>query len=370
MLINYSTTDINIFLSKAEQRLVSLGEELVSQIGYGDVEEELLTKIELLTAILDGINDGEQKQIDVLVYFALDYFNLAEIAYSPFSILPTTVIGQGGSGGVSSWDDLLDKPLTFPPSIHTHPDEQVLIDLAGITEFRDRFGATFIGTLEKFIETLMIVYQPPSFTSFSQDKGAAFEIGQSISGNMNFSWSIANPTSIKNSVGSGSITISEASPFSSNTVFNLYGSSGVTRVLSSPYKKNVPGSITFTLNGVTSKNQSMNPISTSLTWYTRIYYGNSASTTLDSATIATLNSQLSNSRQLTTTITGSGYKYVFIPDTITQENIKFIDPNSGFEVAMNTPTNAEVTNPQGLLITGKLFRTKNFLGGSQSITIQ
>src|SRR6478735_8842251 len=103
MLMNYSTTDINIFLSKAEQRSVSLGEELIVQVTYGDVEEELLTKIELLTAILDGINDTvDQKEIDVLVYFALDYFNLAEIAYSPFSILPTTVIGAGGSG-VSSW---------------------------------------------------------------------------------------------------------------------------------------------------------------------------------------------------------------------------------------------------------------------------
>lgn len=28
----------------------------------------------------------------------------------------------GGSGGVSSWDDLTDKPTTFPPATHTHTD--------------------------------------------------------------------------------------------------------------------------------------------------------------------------------------------------------------------------------------------------------
>jgi hypothetical protein len=27
----------------------------------------------------------------------------------------------GGGGGVSSWNDLTDKPSTFPPATHTHP---------------------------------------------------------------------------------------------------------------------------------------------------------------------------------------------------------------------------------------------------------
>ena len=33
--------------------------------------------------------------------------------------------GEGGSGGVSSWNDLTDKPTTFTPSSHTHTKEDI-----------------------------------------------------------------------------------------------------------------------------------------------------------------------------------------------------------------------------------------------------
>lgn len=36
--------------------------------------------------------------------------------------------GDGGSGGVSSWNDLTDKPSTFTPATHTHPDLSAAID--------------------------------------------------------------------------------------------------------------------------------------------------------------------------------------------------------------------------------------------------
>lgn len=371
MLINYSTTDLNSFLSRAEQKLVRLGEVLVQQINWDEVEDSLLDKIELLTYIIDEIDrSSSQDEIDKLVYFALDYYNLHEIPYAPFSIMPTTVIGSSGSGGVSSWDDLLDKPSTFPPSPHTHFDEDVNVSLVGITEFLDRFSTSFTGTLEEFLEKLMIKYQNPAFTAFTQSLGTTFEIGQTIPNAtvMNLIYTITNGANVKNVGDSGSFTLSEISPFVSNTPFNLAANlSGRTLTFASTYTKTSPGTFTITINGVNSNSISMNALSTSLTWYSRIWYGNDVDPTVTALEVQAFNSFLTNTRNSNLTIAGSGYKYIFIPDNIDQTGITFT--MGAFPFAMNAPTNLTVVNPQGLSVAGKLYRSVNTLGGSVVIRV-
>jgi hypothetical protein len=372
-MLRYSSEDINVFFSLAEQKISKLGEELYHQIKYDRVDECLVDKINLLSYIVDScLETNVQSELDVLVYFAMDYYNLYELAYSPFVVLPSIILSSSSSGsGVSSWNDLEDKPSTFTPSQHTHEDEEILVDISGITEFRDRFDSNFTGNLEEFIKKLMIKYQPPSFNSFNQNKGASFRLGQIINGTITFSWGITNDSSVKDSSNSGSLTISEPSPFTANLPFNLFlNKTGRDYLFTTDYTKLIPGSLTFTINGIASNDASMNVLSTSLTWYSEIWYGNSTLTTIDETVVETFSSSLTNSRLISFTINGSGYKYIFIPDNINQVGIKFLDPNSGFEIAMIEPTVLTVNNAKGVALVGKLYRTKNSLGGSLTFNIK
>jgi hypothetical protein len=375
-MLNFSTTDLDIFLGKAEHKLVELGEKLIVQVTYDTVENCLLDKILLLSEIIDAVEDSNsQEEIDKLVYFALDYYDLYTLPYSPFSIMSTTILSSsgntGGSGGIVFWSEILDKPDTFVPSPHTHKDEEILLEFSGITETVGGITpGSFTGTLEEFLTKMLIKYQPPSFASFTQNKGASFKLGQAITGDVTFSWTINNSATVKDSSNSGSITMSELTIFTSNSAFNLYSTSGVVRsLIGSTYTKIDPGSITFYLNGIASDDSSMNAASTSITWYSQIHYGNSTSGTITSTDIEGFQFLSTNERQSTFTINGSGYKYVFIPDNISVSGIKFVDPNSGFEIAMNAYTTATISN--GFIdLPGKLYRTKNSLGSALTVNIQ
>lgn len=382
-MLEYSTTDLNTFLAKAEHKLVELGEKLITQITYDTVENCLLDKIILLSDIIDAINDSSsQDEIDVLVFFALDYYNLYSVPYSPFSIMPTTVLdsGSGGSGGVVSWFDIIDKPDTFTPSYHTHPDEDIVVSLTGITEVVGGFNlSSFSGTLEELLEIIFITYQAPSFTSFAQEQSTSYALGQCIGQVpgfpatpnllMNFSWSISN-TNVSISATGGSITVSEANPFVSNLPFNLSSTlTGTGRTLSGTYTKttNTSPTLTFFLNGLNSQEDAMNQMSTSLTWYSEIWYGNNTSGTLVESDVQAFNSTLTNTRQLSFTIVGSGYKYIFIPDNINQTGITFM--SGQFAMDMLAPINLTVTNDFGVDLAGKLYRSRYSLSGDVPVVI-
>lgn len=47
-------------------------------------------------------------------------------------------MGSGGGGGVSSWNDLTDKPSTFPPSSHNH----AISDVNGLQDLLDTYVLT------------------------------------------------------------------------------------------------------------------------------------------------------------------------------------------------------------------------------------
>jgi len=377
MLINYSTTDLNIFLSKAEQKLVTYGELLVQQVNWDEVEDSLLNKIELLTFILDEIDRTvDQEQIDKLVYFALDYFNLHEIPYSPFSIMPMTIIGTGGSGGSIAWEDILDKPETFVPSPHNHNDEDILIDISGITETIGGITpGSFTGTLEEFLELMLIKFQAPKFSNFKQNSNGlaqtntVFEIGQTVnSASLTLSWNLSN-LNVKDASNSGSVSVSELDPFTDNQPFNLkVFSTGKVLHFGTMYTKTIPGTLQLTLNGIDSQNIAMMAPQCNLEWKSKIWYGNHVNPTLTVPQIEGFSSVLTSTKNgVTVTILGAGYKYVFIPNNIDQTGIQFMDGQ--FTVDMEAPVAATIFNTFGVELEGMLYRTTNFLNGNLTILI-
>lgn len=106
-MLDYSGDDLDIFLGKAEVKLTELGEELYTQLKYGQVDDSLVDKINLLSIIIDSIEETtDEDEIKVLVNFALDYYNLSSTTYSPYNVLPTTtvVINTGGGTGEDGSD--------------------------------------------------------------------------------------------------------------------------------------------------------------------------------------------------------------------------------------------------------------------------
>jgi hypothetical protein len=319
-------------------------------------------------------NDYTEEEINNLVLYITHIGNLNKvIPISLTGLIEIIISGEGGSGGKCHWDDIEGKPnVALIP--HTHVDNDINIALPNINQFQDRFGTSFIGTLDTFLNILMNKYTIPSFTYFSHNKATSYDLGENVNGVITFSWIIDLPANVMNDSASGSLTISEASPFINNDPFNLFGTSAITRTFTGDYTKTTPGTLTITLNGLASTSTvdvpvPMNHPSVYLTWYSRIWCGNDADRTVTVAEVEAFNSIKTNVRQISFDIGGAGYKYVFIPDNIVQTGIKFMDAVSGFEVSMNTPVSFTVTNPASLPLVGQLYRTKNSLGAPISIYI-
>ena len=322
------------------------------------------------TALFIIPNDYTEEEINNLVLYITHIGNLNKVI--PISLTGLIEIIISG-GGKCHWDNIEGKPnVALIP--HTHVDNDINIALTNINQFQDRFGTSFIGTLEEFLNKLMNKYTVPSFTSFSQNKPTSYDLGEVINGVMTLSWSIDLPANVLNDSASGNLTISEASPFVSNPPFNLFGTSGDTRTFSGDYTKTTPGTLIITLNGLASSSTvdvpvPMNRPSVYLTWYSRIWFGNDTDPTVTASEVKAFNSAKTNGRQISFTIYGAGFKYVFIPNNIDQTGIKFMDSVTRLEVSMEPPVPLTVNNPVDLALAGQLYRTKFNLGAEISIYI-
>lgn len=59
--------------------------------------------------------------------------------------------GRDGESGASSWDDLTDKPATFPPETHTHSQSEV----EGLEDFVTTVITALEVNLPDFVTTLV-----------------------------------------------------------------------------------------------------------------------------------------------------------------------------------------------------------------------
>lgn len=71
-------------------------------------------------------------------------------------------VNEGGGGGVSSWNDLEDKPATFPPSTHNHDDlyytdDEVTITLSAIQQAKEKLEDSSTNSIAK-IKTVLLEF--------------------------------------------------------------------------------------------------------------------------------------------------------------------------------------------------------------------
>lgn len=320
------------------------------------------------------------QQLEEFYATALQIGGYEEMPFLPFdfSFLDTPVYRQA-TGGLQP---------------HTHP----VYEITGITEFvtdlindlvkseavwqeqentTDAVGALpknsrlFGLTAFQILKKMLFSYQLPEFLSFTQSKPQIYEVGQQLTGTVNFSWDIINPQNVMNDPNSGSITASETGVFSPTGPFNLFGTTGKALSVVSPYTKNTVGLLSVFLNGKNSNGGDIPGAVLSYEWIARIYSINSLKSSLTAGEVGDGNSFLTGTRFNTLTVVGSGYKFFWLPNIIEQTGIKFIDPvNGNISIDMEPPVAMTVTNPQGLALPGRLYRTTNKLGSSLTAKIE
>lgn len=224
-------------------------------------------------------------------------------------------------------------------------------------------GSTFNNIpVQTVLDDLLYPYQSPIFSAFSFNQSTPIEVGDTISsGNKTFSWATTNSSNIQ----ANSIQIVDTT----NLIILGTGlANDGTEVLS------LPSSITKTTkdsNVWTISATNTNAVSFSRTytvnWYWKIYYGESALTSLTESDIESLRvSILAADSPRTYSFQADDYKYICYPVSYTLLT-NFTDTLTFLNVAMESPTTVSVTNTFGQTINYYVHRTTNKLGSSIDI---
>lgn len=208
-------------------------------------------------------------------------------------------------------------------------------------------------------------YLVPSFSSFFIDsQSSSLEVGATSNANPTFVWTIANasntsPNTIDISDITASIVLATGISTTSPHV-STYG--GVTKTSIS--------SETFSITGT---NTHGSPFSGSFTisWYDRVYYGESATDPLNASGITGLRAsglQPSFAGVYSFLASPSEYKYLCFPVSFGTPS-SFKDQSTNLNVPFNNPYVVTVTNTYGVVITYNVFRTFYPIGGAISVVV-
>lgn len=223
-------------------------------------------------------------------------------------------------------------------------------------------GTTFDGTVQDALDAILYPYIEPSFTSFSLSGYSSLEVGASIpAGSQTFNFNIDTDENVQPS----SVDIENVS----DVVVLATGTENdntETVTFPSPVTRTTPGSKTFR---ITASNTHLDSFSSNLniSWYFRLFYGESASTSLDEAAILAL-----RANNLDTTLSGTysmlagDYKYWAIPTSWPQPSDWRLD---GFVFPMEAPVLVNVTNAHGVSQDYNVYRSTNPTVGAVTIVV-
>ena len=244
-------------------------------------------------------------------------------------------------------------------------------------------GSAIAGqTYDQIFQAMLVPYIAPTFSAFSMvSQPTTVEVGSSIAGTKSFSFTFTTP---------GNITPNTLAIYDATTATAL--ATGLP--LTSPQSAAV-GTITLSAPGIHSwQGKATNTLSTvfssalfTVNWYWRLYYGTSASATLNAAGIAGLTSSaLVPGFAGTDSFAAGNYKYFAWPDSFGSPTAAtgFKDTSTGLAVAMATTLDdpfysnvqngwyyglVSVTNAYSVTTNYRVYRSQNILGGSINIQV-
>ena len=261
--------------------------------------------------------------------------------------------------------------ITFPPSSGSGGTTVITekytnaaavpTTLGGITA-----GSTFSNkTMKEMWDMLLYPYMNPAFTAFGiTGITSTYEVGYTIpANNYTFTWAISNGIN----VAVNSIRIEDVT--NATTLVTGIANSGSTIAAIPSISKASATNHQWRITGTNTNNTTFNRTYT-VAWQWKVYYGESALSTLVEADIEALRvSALASSANGTYNMLAGGYKWWAFPSSFTQPT-QFKDINTQFLVAMD-PVVGEVlvTNSFGVSTMYKLYRSYNILGSGIDVQI-
>jgi hypothetical protein len=243
-------------------------------------------------------------------------------------------------------------------------------------------GSAIAGqTFTQIIQQMTCPYISPTFSSFSISQSSPVEVGTTISGIKNFTFSVTQLANIvPNSLDivdiTGSTVLASGLPLTSPQTANI-----------GTITLNAPGSYSWRGQATRSIGGTFNSSPASVTWLWRFFYGISANATLTAGQIQALaNDPLSSAFPGTYSFAATNYKYFAWPDSFgsptavtgfkdTSTNLAVSMADVGDDPAYSNIQNGwyyalvSVTNVNGVTTNYRVYRTKNLLGGSINIQV-
>ena len=232
-------------------------------------------------------------------------------------------------------------------------------------------GSTFSAqTMQEMWDALLYPYQTPTFTAFARTSlSNPYELGQDVLiGSQTFSWSNNNDSNVV----ANSIYIEQLSPATVTLASNLNtdGTTGLT--LSTTTNRTTSGSLS--LYRITGTDTEANTLTSTISrsWYPRWYYGRSTNTSVTGGEMTGFTGNALVSSVVNSFVTfssGSGYLYLCVPSTLAQPSDlrDSVAGCFGTNVPYTTLSDITITNPYGVSITYKQYRTVNQIVGTQNV---
>lgn len=202
----------------------------------------------------------------------------------------------------------------------------------------------------------------PSITSFGiRNQAITLEVGASLPAGLTFTFGVSNPDSVKKN----SMYIVDVTGGGSKIAQDFNNTSPVTSQ-STTVIKDISTTHTYRLF-MTDKENVKYQKDTAVAWQWRVYYGESANESLTAEDIIKLRkSALMGSFVGDFSFNAGGYKFLAYPKSFNRVR-RFYDPNTTFDVPMNSPYEVTISNAYGISTTYYVYRSTYELGGSITI---
>jgi len=226
-------------------------------------------------------------------------------------------------------------------------------------------GSTFAArTWQQMFDALLYPYQSPSFNAFSMSgQSTTVEVGATTPANPTLTWSTAN----SGNISANTIQITNVT---GGNVVLLSGSAndGTQAVTLAPITKTTASSHTLRIQATNSLGGTFTRDYT-VTWQWRVFYGESASASLDEAGVEALRvGSLASGYSGTKSFSAGGYKYFAYP-TAMGVATSFKDSSTNLDVPFQPPQTVSVTNANGVTTNYYVYRSTNVLGSAINIVI-
>ena len=257
--------------------------------------------------------------------------------------------------------NILARNITLSSSVSYTNPTPTSVTLGGWTA-----GSTFSAVSNDTMwTTLLYPYQSPAFSTFSiSGQSITLEVGDSIaSGSKTFTWSTTN----SGNINTNSLTITNHTD--AVTLGSSLANDGTESLsLASAITKTSQATHTFRISGVNTNSITFTR-DFNVNWRWRLYYGESANTSLTEAQIEALGtSSLTSGAAGTYSFLAGNYKYLAYPTSFTLMT-SFKDSLTLLDVDMEAPATVSVTNAFGQTSDYYVHRTTNILGAAISIIV-